>query len=179
VEFQEKNRIHVGKIDSVEHTAGGVARYSVIDSENHKYDVADKAVLYSMPCPNSPAQADKLFDDFCRAQDAPSITLQEELDISPELLQMAWEECAAEDDETSDHMMTADSLVELVHSHAASSIERYLAWKLLKTEMAHVFFKEIKERGRVVSFKAKPEKAVENAKQVFCQTHQDNEICFV
>ena len=138
-----------------------------------------------MPCPNTPAQAKKLFEEFCRAQDAPLATLQEQLDISPELVQMAWEECACTaddgDDETttSDHIMTADDLIQLVHAHAASSIERYLAWKLLKSDMAHVFFKEIKDRGRVVSFKAKPEKAVENAKQVFCKTHEDNEICFV
>lgn len=178
MEFQEKNRIHVGKIDTVEHTGSGIARYNVIDSEGKKYDIADKAVLYSMPRPDKPGQADKLFEEFCRAQDAPVMTLLDELDITPELLQMAWEEVAAEDDEGSDHMMTADSLIELVHSHAGSKMERYLAWKLLKTDMAHVFFKEIKDRGRVVSFKAKPEKAVEAAKQVFCKTHEDNEICF-
>ena len=54
-----------------------------------------------------------------------------------------------------------------------------MAWKLLKSEMAHVFFKEIKDHGRVVAFKAKTRKAVEAAKIGFCSTHQDHEICFV
>lgn len=179
VEFQEKKRIHVGKIETVELKSNGGARYEVVDSEGRKFGIPDKDVLYAMPCPSTPGKADKLFDEFCQAQDAPAVSLQEQLDISPDLLQMAWEEVAADDDADSDHLMTADSLIDLVHSHAASSMERYLAWKLLKTDMAHVFFKEIKDRGRVVAFKAKPGKSVEAAKQVFCKTHEDSEICFV
>ena len=59
-------------------------------------------------------------------------------------------------------------------------MEKYYAWKLLQSDMAHIFFKEIKSNGRVVSFKAKTRKAVEAAKEMFCRTHQDeNEICFV
>jgi hypothetical protein len=33
VEFEEKKRSHVGKIDAVEHKSSGGARYAVIDSE--------------------------------------------------------------------------------------------------------------------------------------------------
>ncbi len=33
VEFEEKKRSHVGKIDAVEHKSSGGARYTVIDSE--------------------------------------------------------------------------------------------------------------------------------------------------
>lgn len=175
VEFEEKKRTHIGKIESVEHKSNGGARYQIVDPEEKTYDIADKAVLYSMSCPNSPGQAEKLFQEFCRAQDAPEDTLQEELEITPELLEMAWEEAA----EKEDQLMTASSLIELVQGHAASAMEKYLAWKLLKTETAHVFFKEIKDHGRVVAFKAKTRKAVEAAKEVFCQTHADNEICFV
>lgn len=175
VEFEEKKRTHIGKIDSVEHKSSGGTRYSVIDSEGKQYGIPDKAILFSMPCPNSPGKADKLFQDFCRAQDAPADTLQEELDISPALLEMAWEE-ATEDE---NHLVTAASLIESVQGHAASAMETYLAWKLLKTEMAHVFFKEIKDHGRVVAFKAKTKKSVEAAKESFCKSHSDNEICFV
>eukprot|EP01083_Nonionella_stella_P058898 154171_1 len=107
-----------------------------------------------MSCPNSPGQAAKLFEEFSQAQDAPMKTLQEKLDVTPELLYMAWEE-VNEDDSNNNHLLTPDSFIQLIHSHASSSIERYLAWKLLKTDMAHVFFKEIKDHGRVVAFKAK------------------------
>jgi len=33
VEFEEKKRSHVGKIDAVEHKSSGGARYTVVDSE--------------------------------------------------------------------------------------------------------------------------------------------------
>ena len=48
VEFCEKKRIHIGKIETVEHKASGGARYTVIDSSDHKYNVADKDVRYAM-----------------------------------------------------------------------------------------------------------------------------------
>jgi len=134
-----------------------------------------------MTCPNSPGQAEKLYTDFCKAQDSPIKSIQDAIDVSPELLQMAWEEAAGEaEEESSSRNLTAGTFIELIHAHAASAMEKYLAWKYLQSEQAHIFFKEIKDRGRVVSFKAKTRKAVDNAKDVFCRSHQDdNEICFV
>lgn len=183
VEFEEKKRIHVGKIDAVEHKSSGGARYAVIDSEGKKFNIADKAVRYSMACPNSPGQANKLYEEFISMQDAPMQSLQESLDVSPELLEMAWEEAkATEELEDQAHAdLTPASFVELVHAHAASAMEKYLTWKLLQTDLAHVFFKEIKSHGRVVAFRAKPRKAVDTAKDMFCRNidNEDNELCFV
>ena len=176
IEFEEKKRTHIGKINSVEHKSSGGARYHVTDSTGKVWDIADKAVLYGMPCPTTPAKAIKLFEEFCRAQDAPVDTLQTSLEITPELLEMAWEEAAQDED---NNLVTGSSLVELVQGHAATAMEKYLAWKLLKTDMAHVFFKEIKDHGRVVSFKAKTKKHVDAAKEAFCQSHQDCDLCLV
>mmetsp|Transcript_53420 Transcript_53420/g.79391 ORF Transcript_53420/g.79391 Transcript_53420/m.79391 type:complete len:231 (+) Transcript_53420:117-809(+) len=177
VEFEEKKRTHLGKVDDVQYKSSGQARYTVLDAEGHKYQIPSKAVHYSIPCPNSPGQATKLFDEFLIAGQASQQLIEKKLDISPDLLEMAWEETLEEDGE---HVLTADSLVELVHSHAASAIEKYMAWRLLGTEMAHIFFRDIKDHGTVVGFKAKARSAVEAAKIHFCQTHQDdNEICFV
>lgn len=90
---------------------------------------------------------------------------------------MAWEEFV-DDEEKGD--ISPKSLVELVHSHSASAIENYMAWRLLKAEVGHVFFKEIKEHGRVTSFKPKPAKYVEVAKANFCANHSDEEgFCHV
>ena len=128
-----------------------------------------------MSCPNSVGQATKLYDEFCLAQDSPVQSIQDAIDVTPDLLEMAWEEA-----EEGTSALTPDSFIELVHAHGASAMEKYLAWKYLQTEMAHIFFKEIKSNGRVVSFKAKTRKHVDAAKTVFCRTHQDeNEICFV
>jgi hypothetical protein len=176
VEFQEKSREHVGKIESIEHKGNGAARYHVVDSDGNSYDIPDKSVHFAMSPPNSPGAASKLFDQFIAAHDASDDLLQSKLDISPELLEIAWEEYTEGE---GDHMMTPNQLVELIHSHAASAIEKYIAWKFLKTDMAHIFFKEIKDHGRVVSFKAKARKAVEVAKQAFCNSHADNDLCLV
>lgn len=177
VEFQEKSREHVGKIENIEHKGNGAARYHVVDSDGNYYDIPDKSVHFAMSPPNSPGAASKLFDQFIAAHDASDDLLQSKLDISPELLEIAWEEYT--EGEGDHNMMTPNQLVELIHSHSASAIEKYMAWKFLKTDMAHIFFKEIKDHGRVVSFKAKARKAVEAAKQAFCNSHADNDLCLV
>jgi len=151
--------------------------YRVIDSEGKKFNVPDKDIKYMMSCPNSPGQATKLYDEFAQAQDTPVQSIESAIDVNAELLEMAWEE-AAEEEES--HSLTPASFIELVHAHKASAMEKYMAWKYMQSEMAHIFFKEIKSNGRVVSFKAKTRKAVDNAKETFCRTHQDNnDICFV
>lgn len=127
-----------------------------------------------MACPNSPGQASKLYDEFCQSQETPVESIQNAIDVTPDFLEMAWEET---EEGTS---LTPSSFIELVHAHAATTMEKYMAWKYLQTEAAHIYFKEIKSNGRVVSFKAKTRKHVDAAKKVFCRTHQDdNDICFV
>jgi hypothetical protein len=139
----------------------------VVDSEGHPFNIPDKDVKYCMTCPNSPGQAEKLYKEFCKAQETPIQSIQKEIDVTPELLLMAWEEAMEEgEEESSSHNLTPASFIELVHAHAASAMEKYLAWKYLQSEQAHIFFKEIKSHGRVVSFKAKTRKAVDNAKDV-------------
>mmetsp|Transcript_24543 Transcript_24543/g.52059 ORF Transcript_24543/g.52059 Transcript_24543/m.52059 type:complete len:236 (-) Transcript_24543:3348-4055(-) len=178
VEFVEKKRTHIGKIDTVEHKSSGGARYHVIDSEGKKFNIPDKDVRYAISSPNSPGQATKLYDEFIAAQDTPVQSIQEAIEVTPDLLEMAWEEAAME--EGSSSTLTPASFIELVHAHAATAMEKYLAWKYLQSDMSHIFFKEIKSHGRVVSFKAKTRKAVDAAKEMFCRQHQDdNEICFV
>jgi len=178
VEFCEKKRTHVGKIETVEQKSSGGARYQVIDSEGKKFNVPDKDIRYSMVAPNSPGQATKLYDEFCAAQDFILPSIHEAIDVNPDLLEMTWEEAAAEENES--HVITPDSFIELIHAHEASAMEKYLAWKFLQSEQSHIFFKEITSNGRVVGFKAKTRKHVSAAKEIFCRTHQDeNEICFV
>jgi hypothetical protein len=186
VEFVEKKRTHIGKIDMVEHKSSGCS-YQVIDSDGKKFHIPDKDILYSIPCPNTPDQATKLYDEFCLAHDTLSLqAIQDSINVSPDLLVMAWEEVAGDNSNSveqggsSDHLLTPASFIELVHAHTATTLEKYMAWKFLQSETSHVFFKEIREHGRVVSFKAKTRKAVEAAKDVFCRAHQyENVICFL
>jgi hypothetical protein len=178
VEFNEKKRTHVGKIVAVEHKSNGGARYEVEDHDGHKFKIADKAVSYAMPiAPSEERKIKQLFDEFAAALEEPEMELRKDLDISPDLLEMAWAEALDSDS----HQLTAPSLIDLVHSHAADGIEAYKAWRLMKTDMAHVFFKELKDHGRVVAFKAKAEKAVDAAKDTFCKnpTHAEDDFCWV
>lgn len=161
----------------VAHKSNGSARYGIEEYPSLKhYSIADKEVTYSIPAPTNDRQAEKLLEQLEHALAVSEIDLRQEIDISPELLEMAWEESLT--DEAQD--MTPHSLVELVHSHTASPIENYMAWRLFKSEMGHVFFKELKENGRVTSFKPKPAKSVEAAKTMFCSHHDDeDEFCYI
>eukprot|EP00536_Pseudo-nitzschia_multiseries_P003769 jgi/Psemu1/302161/fgenesh1_kg.59_\ len=175
VEFEEKqHRVHIGKIAEVEHKSNGGTRYSVEDSDGHHFNIADKAVHFSINPPNSPGPANQLYRELVDAHKASEEELQSQLDISPELLELAWEEY-----EDAHDTLTPNKLIELVHSHAASAIETYQAWRLLQSDLAHVFFKDIKEHGRTTSFKVKARKAVESAKQAFCNSHTDSDLCLV
>lgn len=177
VEFSEKNRVHVGKITSVEHKANGGARYSVADDNGKIFHISDKSVNFGLPAPNTPGAAERLFRDFTEAHLISELELREKLDVTPDLIEMVWEECA--EDSTD---MTPKRFIELLHAHSASAIETYMAWRLLKADIAHVFFKDMKQHGRVVAFKAKARKAVDAARQAFCSNpdHLDEaDFCFV
>lgn len=180
VEFSEKKRVRIGQIVNVEHKSNGGARYDLEDQDGHRFQIADKAINYAMPIsPNDAKNLKHIFDTFAMALEEPDVDLQNDLDISPDLLEMAWEEALGQ--EETHHELTPNSLIELVHSHAASGIEAYKAWRLMRSDISHIFFKEIKDHGKVVSFKAKAKKAVDAAKITFCQSPEqsDNDFCWV
>ncbi|KAL3909062.1 MAG: hypothetical protein SGILL_008240 [Bacillariaceae sp.] len=174
VEFEEKKRVHAGKIQEAQHNLKG-ARYVVVDSDGHQFSIADKEVHFAIHPPTAPKQADQLFNQFVVALHASPEELEKELQINAELLELAWEEAL----ESETDSLTPGKLVELVHSHAASKLEKYKAWRLLQSDLSHVFFKDIKDHGRIKSFKAKARKAVDAAKQHFCNTHDDSDLCLV
>ena len=131
------------------------------------YSIADKEVSYNVPAPTNEKQAEALLKDLEQAHSMEEPQLIQDLDIDAELLEMAWEE--AQEEET---VLTPDGLVELCHSAKPSHVKKYEAWRLLKSEIGHVFFKELKEKGRVVAFKAKGRSSVEASKDQFLHNHQ-------
>eukprot|EP00614_Pseudopedinella_elastica_P010503 CAMPEP_0172610718 /NCGR_PEP_ID=MMETSP1068-20121228/30486_1 /TAXON_ID=35684 /ORGANISM="Pseudopedinella elastica, Strain CCMP716" /LENGTH=236 /DNA_ID=CAMNT_0013414499 /DNA_START=70 /DNA_END=780 /DNA_ORIENTATION=+ len=183
VEFDDgKGRFHIGKVKSVEHKSNGKARYAIQDAEEHLFNVADKQVRFSAGCPASPKDEAAVFKDIMAASQASPAELRAKLDLDAEVLELAWEEVAASEDGLS--TVTAKDFVELVHSRPPKSAgEAYCAWRFLKEELGSVFFKAIKEGGKITSFKAKAEKAVNDAKQAFCSAPQnlkeEPEFCFV
>jgi len=172
VEFQEKKREHVGKILEVDRKSNGAVRYEIEEFPTGKhFSVADKEVSFSIPTTNNEKQAEKLLEQVEHAHAIDEVALSKELEITPDLLEMAWEE-AVEDEEA--HNLTPNDLVELVHSHKADPVEKYEAWRLLKSEIGHVFFKELKQNGRVVAFKPKARNSVEASKDIFLQKHDED-----
>lgn len=174
VEFSEKNREHVGTIIEIQSKkSNGIARYEVVEFPSGKhFSIADKEVTFTIPAPTNVKQADKLLVQLEHAHAISEDELSKELDLTPELLEMAWEETAATDG-GHEEILTPNELVELVHSHKANHIEKYEAWRLLRSEIGHIFFKEIKENGRVVAFKAKPKNSVEASKDTFRNNHKN------
>ena len=179
-EFEEKKRVHVGKITASEHKSNGGVRYTVEEAGGKSFSVADKQVNFAVAAPAADGKAEKMLADFEVAMAASVTDLSKALDVDPETLELTWE-TAAEDD-AHDHSLTAKSFIDLVHSRApTSALETYRAWRLLCSDLAHVFFKSVKNHGRVESFKAKAVEAVDAAKITFCNKdeHSDDDFCFV
>lgn len=181
IEFVEKNgRMHIGKILSVEHKVNGKARYTVVDDSGQTFSIPDKAVHYSMVAPTAPSEADRLFHDLAQAQQKNEEDLRHELDVTPDLLELLWEECLEEHTN-----LTPKTFIELMHHADAPpprAIDLYMAWRLLKADMAHIFFNELKQNGRVVAFKARARKAVLAARKTFCRNpehFQEFEFCLI
>ena len=104
----------------------------VIDSDGKKFDIPDKDILYSIPCPNTPGQASKLYDEFCEAHDTVSLrSIQQAIDVAPDLLLIAWEEATDESESeegSSSNLLTPASFIERVHAHTATALGKYMTW---------------------------------------------------
>jgi hypothetical protein len=130
--------------------------------------------------------------------------LTKELDLDAEVLELAWEEASSTSVGASEAapgssstsstsststsaighaIVTPDSFLELVHSRpSAGPGESYRVWRLLSTDLGHVFFKDIADHGRITAFRAKGKPAVEAAKSAFCEDHEQEKewgFCFV
>lgn len=174
VEFCEKKREHIGKITQVAHKSNGGARYEVEEvSTGKQFSIADKEVSFGLPAPNNEKQTEKLLAELEKAHAMHQAELVKVLDITPDLLEMAWEE-ALESEDNKDSI-TAKALVELVHAHSPNPIEKYEAWRLLRSDLGHVYFKELKENSRVVAFKAKSRSSVEASKDTFVKQHESDD----
>mmetsp|Transcript_17988 Transcript_17988/g.34043 ORF Transcript_17988/g.34043 Transcript_17988/m.34043 type:complete len:237 (-) Transcript_17988:498-1208(-) len=180
VEFEEKGRVHIGKVIEVMPKSNGANRYDILDHEGLKFkNVGEKEINFATPVQKSASAEQKLMADLVKTQEESTDMLLKDLGVSTDLLEMAWMEAASEGTESNE--LTPDSFFSMIHSKAASMSEKYKAWRLLKTDLARVFFKDLKQNGRVVAFKAKAEDTVEAAKRTFCSSDQNQsvEFCFV
>jgi len=166
-EFDDsKGHEFIGKITNCEHKANGNNRYDLETLEGKLFNVAEKQLHFIAPPPANPKEHTRLFKEIDASHMASVADLTKSLDLDPEVLELAWEESSSE----LEGMLATDTFVELVHSRKPiDSVEAYRAWRFLMTDLGTVFFKSIKENGRVMAFKAKTEAAVEAAKTMFCK----------
>mmetsp|Transcript_9093 Transcript_9093/g.27237 ORF Transcript_9093/g.27237 Transcript_9093/m.27237 type:complete len:226 (-) Transcript_9093:71-748(-) len=93
--------------------------------------------------------------------------------IDPETLEISWE-IAAEEDKV---LRTKD--ISKLTDMGSSPVDIYRTFRVLSSELGHVFFKGAK--GEAAAFKARAKKTVEAAKQSLCNNHSDEygEFCLV
>jgi hypothetical protein len=170
----------MGRIIGTDHKASRGARYVVKDDHDKQFSIADKQVSFSIPGPVNEHKAPLEFEQLCAVQTSSEHALRERLAVSADLLEMAWEETVGTSSGEQESLLTPSTFIHLLHSHTPDHVEAYAAWRFLRTDIAHIFFKEMKDHGRVVSFKAKDNKSVTAAKASFCQSHTDeNDFCYV
>jgi hypothetical protein len=165
----------LGIVQSCELKAKGGSRVILTDAAGVKHAVAEKALHIVLPPSRGKATepADILKDYADVLEHDPT-----ELGIDPELLEMAWSECA----ESEKAAFTPKSVVSIIdESLAKTPLDLYRAFRLVSSDLGKVFFKALGNN----EFKAKGEKAVEASKQNWCRApeHEGSwdevEWCFV
>ena len=175
-EFSEKGgKTFVGVIKSSESKSKGGARYELADETGALHSIAEKQLTFVGKVVE-PKNIAKTLGEFADTLHANSKNLCNQLGIDAELFMLAWE-TAAEEEEGD---LYVDGFFQHMLSRKTNSLEeRYKAWRLLTSDVGHLFFKELKTNGRVDHWKAKTVKAVDAAKQQFCASHDEPEFCFV
>eukprot|EP00613_Pedinella_sp_CCMP2098_P006597 CAMPEP_0171596900 /NCGR_PEP_ID=MMETSP0990-20121206/2218_1 /TAXON_ID=483369 /ORGANISM="non described non described, Strain CCMP2098" /LENGTH=199 /DNA_ID=CAMNT_0012158185 /DNA_START=195 /DNA_END=794 /DNA_ORIENTATION=+ len=185
-EFDDgKGRTYIGSLVATEHKSNGGARFEMMGANGNTYHIGEKSVTFSTPPPANPKECAKLLKDLNKAHGEDAVELRMALNVDAELIALAWEETDSLMEYSGSQewplphsdTITAGAFLELVSGAPANSpAEKYRAWRLLGfTELGHIFFKAIKEKGRVTSFRAKTAKAVEDAKKAFCNGSHGNE----
>ena len=162
----------LGIITEAEAKAKGGARYSVVTADEVVHSVKGNAIK----CTFSPDKSMKSWKEVgAEAVLAPFEQVHslapEKMGIEPEDLELAWEFLSEEES----NEFSARSIVKAIDEKLCkSSVDAYRAFRLLSSDLGHVFFKSLSG----AKFKLKAAKAVQASKDAYCRQH-DVEFCFV
>lgn len=177
-EFEDgKGRAQVGLVRSSKASGAKGFVYELVDAEEHVHTIATKAIHVAF-APNlkikttKPAEILKEFVAVARAKPA-------DLGIDASLLGLAWEMCAEED--VPSHS-TASIFNKIDPSLMESSVAQYKAYRLLASDIGHLFFKVLHSTDHAHrEYKARTADAVATTKKAWCDSLGDKsseEFCF-
>jgi hypothetical protein len=164
----------LGIVSGAQAKAKGGAKYVLIDATAKEHHVAARDIHIALAAPknkkkdSSPAAILEEYESIA-SKDA------SQLGVDPELLEMAWEEVAAEKNA---ELSPAKILGQIDESLTKGSLAQYRAFRLLTSDIGKIFFKTL-SHGR---YKAKTAKSVRATKDTWCRAPtaaKAVDFCFV
>jgi hypothetical protein len=169
-----KSQPVLGICESSAMKAKGGEKITLVDSMGKRHCVAAKSIHIVLPPSKGkatePAEILKPYNDIIE-KDALS------LGVDPEMLELAWEFCDAEQGSA----FSPKDIVRMIDEKLyKTATDQYRAFRLLSSDLGKVFFKSISDKA----FKPKAANAVKASKEQWCQSpgHGDmwkQEFCFV
>jgi hypothetical protein len=173
VEFDDgkHDRSLLGIVTSAEAKAKGGARYSVIDANSVTHSVPGKGIHCSFSADKKMKDGvdpNVLLEPFEKIQALPSTNLG----VEPDILELAWEMLKDEDKSS----WSAKTILRSIDdSMCRSPVEQYRAFRLLTSDLGHIFFKSLSDN----MFKPKNDKAVKASKENWCRSHDELDYCLL
>jgi hypothetical protein len=160
----------LGVVTGVEAKAKGGARVLLVDADDNKHSVTEKSIhIILPPFKGKSTEPSEILADYSQVLELEST----ELGVDPELLELAWSECAeSEKKEFSPKAI----LTTIDDSLCKTPLDLYKAFRIMSSDLGKVFFKGLGHN----KFKAKAMKAVKASKDNWCRApeHEDPEFCF-
>jgi hypothetical protein len=171
VEFHDDNKKGtpvLGLVEGAEYKAKGGARIMIIDASGSKHTIKENSIHINLG-----VYKGKLVEpsDILKEYNAVMQTEASKLGVDVIDLEMAWELCAEEG-----HNFSAKGILSLVdESFFKSTIDKYKAFRLLTSDIGHIFFKKVSNDA----FKPKAQKSVQASKEQWCREQTELDWCFV
>jgi hypothetical protein len=153
---------------------GGGARYEIVDANEKVHSVSTKDIHCTCGTAAgkelAPIEALKPFQAVADAK----VT---DLGVDPEMLELAWEICADDNEHSSFSAEAVLSYIDakLVQGH----VQKYKAFRLLTSDLGKIFFKGLSHN----QFKAKAAKGVAASKEMWCRAIEakptEDDFCLV
>lgn len=172
VEFDDgkHDRAILGVVASAEAKAKGGSTYTILDANSVSHSIKGKQIH----CAFSPDPKLKKTEPEVLLKPFEAVKEMEvtALGVAPDDLELAWEFLTEEDKDS----WSARTILQAIDDKLCRSpVEQYQAFRLLTSDLGHVFFKTLSGGF----YKLKNAKAVRASKEQWCRAHEEVEFCFV
>jgi hypothetical protein len=165
-EFEDcHGRPVLGFVQSAKPSGQKGAVYQIVDAEEYVHTVPAKAISITFP-PDTKSKATKP-SEILKHFIAITECKPTELGVDVGLLDLAWEMCAEED--VPSH--TSGAIFEEIDEKLVQgSLQRYKAYRLLASDIGHIFFKVLHAHDHEHrEYKAKTADSVAKSKELWCK----------